>query len=643
MKQPTLMYLALDSESKGVVPYDGLLWMVSIRLNNNKPMLFENCNGLTVLPNDICNMLEDNNIVKVIQNALHDGVYLRMNCKRRNGKPVIIRNIWDTDQCERVIQGVQLPPIDRDKTVPPHIERLYKKHGSRLDYIQVRYGFIPSKKDLRTQFIDRPKGIPFSKELKDYAIGDVADLNPIRALQEFVLKREGLLDLAHLENKTTGKLIEMKVGGLGFDEDIWRNIAINNTIEYKKRVSMLPKSVKNWGSNQQVKAYFASIGINVPTYDDLPEVYLKSRNRTLAMFMYTKKLAKSVSSYGLNWLHGEYKNLKGEVEEGSGFVDPDGRIRCGIQQQVNTGRMSMFDPPLQTMPGVEKLTPVEKRVERLIAEQLGLRSIEMVPQHRRGFVPAKGKIFVKGDFSGQEIGIMAAASGEELWINAMKRGEDVHALTASLMYPEWQLVKERGCTFPKKCSCKEHKEMRETAKILNFMLAYGGGEQKFAKSTGLDWKQSRLIIKRYKQVIPKLTAYLEKNGKVSSNTGIAYSATPFRRRRILNGTEDWQMVNQGKNTPIQAAGADMLKLAMVSIPDKFFMPIVIHDEIVLEVPKAMAREAMRMLKQVMEKAADYCTGIKGLVKVEPVIAMNLMKDAGTKGYNLYGDRLKQAA
>jgi DNA polymerase I-like protein with 3'-5' exonuclease and polymerase domains len=84
--------------------------------------------------------------------------------------------------------------------------------------------------------------------------------------------------------------------------------------------------------------------------------------------------------------------------------------------------------------------------------------------------------------------------------------------------------------------------------------------------------------------------------------------------------------NIGKNNPIQAAGANMIKLAMISI-DREIAPLVlqVHDELVAEVKKTQAVKAMKHMEGVMNKAADYCTGVPGLIKVKPVIAMNLLK------------------
>ena len=245
----------------------------------------------------------------------------------------------------------------------------------------------------------------------------------------------------------------------------------------------------------------------------------------------------------------------------------------------------------------------------------------------QSFISRKGHRFVRGDFGGQELGIMAAASNEKIWIDAMLRGDDIHSLTASLLYAsEWQEASTKKCTFPKKCSCPGHKVLREYAKTLNFMLAYGGGSNKFAFLTGLSNFEARVTVLRYKKIIPKITLMLTTNGINALDTGETYSADPYKRRRVLIGEEEWHVRNQGKNSPIQMAGANMMKLAAISIPRKYYFAMPWHDEIILEVPTGEAKQAAKVLKKVMESSADYITSIKGLIKVNPIITTNLIKE-----------------
>lgn len=375
-------------------------------------------------------------------------------------------------------------------------------------------------------------------------------------------------------------------------------------------MAKLPKGI-NWNSPAQVKKFFMQKGIAISGYSELEDVYLATGNKMLGDFIYARELHKAVTSYGKNWF-------------AEGFVDGDGRIRSSINQIINTGRMSMSEPNLHQLPGEGNVDPKHKRVIELVT---GGKNNKLKWRHREAFIPAVGCRFVIGDFSGQEIGVMAAASGEKLWINALLRGDDVHGLTASMIdASDWKAGTLKGCKFPKKCECPVHKGLRKNAKINNFMMAYGGGADRLAENTGMNKLQARAYVGAHRRALPRLTNYLEKNGRKALETGVAYSASPYKRRRVLRAEENWQIINQGKNTPIQAAGADMLKLAIISLPESLPMVVNIHDEIVLEVPAKQAKQAAKILKQVMEQAADYVTGIKGLIKVEPRIQTNLMKE-----------------
>lgn len=597
-----MRYISLDIESIGLNPFDGKIWSLTIT-EGKKTTVYEDCFGLKKIPANVKKDLMDEKVCKIIQSSLFDCPYIEMNLGFK------IRNIWDTDLCETVIQGVKLSIKRKNIESGSMDDKLLRKHGTALKYLLPRYGFKEPNKNIRENFIDRPVGIPFTKEERKYMVDDTKDLPAIQKAQEYLLTRDELLEVALLENKVAERYHDMKVRGIGFDGKIWRTIAMDNIKELKKRLAKLPKDVSNWNSNQQVKQYFKNKGILIETYDDLDKIYLQTRNKVLGDFITTRELDKSVSSYGLSWFE-------------DGYIDPDGRVRCDCTQIINTGRVSKNNPNLQQLPGNGNSDPMRLRVLEMITGNK-----KKMPQHRRAFVPKPGHVFVIGDFSGQEIGVMAAASGEELWINALLRGEDVHGLTAFTINPtEWNRSTEKGCTFPKKCKCPGHKKLREPAKINNFMLAYGGGAQKFADFVGTDMVTASAYVAAHKRVIPKLTKYLYANGQNALATGVSYSADPYRRRRVLRGEEAWQIVNQGKNNPVQSAGASMIKLAMISLPWEFPIVLDIHDELILEISKKESKKAVNVLKQVMEQSADYITGIKGLIKVEPRIAMNLLKD-----------------
>src|SRR5690606_13898629 len=251
----------------------------------------------------------------------------------------------------------------------------------------------------------------------------------------------------------------------------------------------------------------------------IDEIYLQTKNKTLGDFIYAREYHKAVTSYGYNWFE-PYKDSEGRLKY---YVDPDNRIRCGIVQIINTGRNAMFDPNLQQLPGKGNIDYHHQKVMEIIRARN--KDKKQKWRHREAFVPKRGHVFIICDFSGQEIGIMAAMSNEKIWIDAMLRGEDIHSLTASLIQPsEWNAAKTKGCTFPKKCKCPLHIEKQEKENINNVMLAYGGGPQKLAKNTGMSEMAARMYCAAHKRVTPNLTRKLDQNGREAVATGLAYSA-----------------------------------------------------------------------------------------------------------------------
>lgn len=575
--------IGLDIESIGTEVVGGLVWSVAVQMPNRRLKIEMDCHGLYTITNELADLIEDDKVEKIIQNASFDVPYLFHNVRRDNGKPVNLQGfIWDTSLAEQVIQGLVMDRKADDD------DPFYQQHGTRLDLIMKRYRLnMKMRKDLVNRFIDRPKGKPFDKDEIAYMTGDVDKMDKLRYMQEKVLTRDKQMETVLLEMEFLRRvMIPQKINGIGFDTDFWVTNARAEKKEYDKRMRALPKAVENWGSEKQIKQFFKDQGLLIDSLSNLEDIYFKSPHPVLKKLIDTRDLNTAVTKYGENWVE---------------YVNPDGRVRPDVRQIIRTGRNSYSNPPLHGLP--------KEGIKRM------------------AIVPRKGYKLVGADFSGQEIGIMAAMANEKVWIDALLRGEDVHSLTAYIISPDqWKANASKGCTFPKKCKCKGHLAMRDPAKTNNFMLAYGGGPKKLMMKTGMSWFDAKLFCVKHKKAIPNLTKKLEQNAMLAVNTGETYSADPYKRRRVLVGSEKWHIENQGKNSPIQMAGANMMKLAAISIPSKYYVCLIIHDEIWLEVPSKDAKVAAKTLKLVMEQAADYITGIKGLIRVEPKIANNIMKD-----------------
>jgi len=445
-----MKFAAVDTESINLHPYNGTIWMVGWCLADCKVKIASDPNGLKQCPPALRVILEDPTICKVFHNFEHDGPYIELCWGVR------VVNVWDTMVCEKIIQGVSMP----DTKVS---DEWRQAHSASLKFTLPRYGFPSPNKDITKQFVNRPKGKKFTREENDYLVDDVQYLLPLRKAQEYLLTRDGQLETALLNNKFIERVSRMRVLGIGVDKQKWLEIAANNLAEYNRSLATLPKSVANWNSPAQVKEYFKQkygirflkmkngvperdkkTGKEIESFSELKNVFLKTRNPMLARYIIVRDMYSDATGYGTTWLY---------REDGSSTIDADGRIRASFDISKNTGRVSTSNPNLLGLP--------------------------RDGNQRSAIVPRKGHVFVIGDFAGQEIGIMAAASGEKLWIDALLRGDDVHALMGQMLSPErWKMATEKGCTFPKKCKCAKHKSIREPAKESNFLLAYGGGPSK---------------------------------------------------------------------------------------------------------------------------------------------------------------------
>jgi len=565
-------FIAIDIETTGLYPHpDSLIFCVAVNTGKSISLYEGKKDILKLKP-----ILEDPTICKIAHNAKFDTFWL----KRLYN--INVANIWCTRLMEQVILGDNLPRSNKD-------EQLKKSLSSSLKYTLSRYGLAElENKELGASFATRNRNAPLSVTEKKYALNDVRYLLHLQAMQERRLISLDLMRVANLENKLVERVVSIMSAGIGFNKSIWLDIAKQNHLKYMELMKRLPPSVENWNSPQQVKKYFNSVGIPVESLTDIEKLQPAYNNKVLNTFIEARSFYKNVTTYGAGWLE--------DIEKGN-TVDPDGRVRTDYEQILNTGRLASSHPNLNQTP--------------------------RVTEHRTAFVPAKGNVFIIADYSSQEICIAAAASGEELWIKAILRGEDIHSLTASMVIPNWFELSEPSCTFPKKCKCPKHQEPREAAKITNFTILYGGGESNISEKTGMPIRDSRKIVYKFKKSVPKLTRWLDANAKKAVDTRISFSADPFKRRRTLRDPEDWMLKNIGKNNPIQSCGANMIKLAMVSLDKKWQIILTEHDKLVLEVPKSKAKAACKELKGIMEKAADYCTGVPGLVKAEPKIANSL--------------------
>jgi len=263
------------------------------------------------------------------------------------------------------------------------------------------------------------------------------------------------------------------------------------------------------------------------------------------------------------------------------LVDPvTHRLHTTLHQLgAATGRLSSSDPNLQNI-------PIRSEVGRAI---------------RRAFLPATaGNVLMAADYSQIELRIFAHMSQDEQFIEAFRRGVDIHAFTARAVF---------GIGPDELISA----EARRRAKAVNFGIIYGISDFGLAQSAGMSRADAKQFIAGYFERFPKIKGYID--GVVQRARNQGYVTTLFGRRRYLPDLRShiYAMRSAAErmavNAPAQGTAADLIKLAMVRVDRAFTaaglraqLVLQVHDELVFDVPPEEVPTARGLVKEAMENA-----------------------------------------
>jgi len=256
-----------------------------------------------------------------------------------------------------------------------------------------------------------------------------------------------------------------------------------------------------------------------------------------------------------------------------------GRIHTSYNQTIaSTGRLSSTDPNLQNIP---------------IRTERG-RKI------RKAFIaPNDNYVILSADYSQIELRLIAAISGDETMIEAFKQNQDIHRLTAS---------KVLGIPFE-----EVTKEQRNNAKVVNFGIIYGVSAFGLSQQTTLTMAEAKEMIKNYFITYPRIKEYMDNTVIFGRENG--FVETMHGRRRYLREINSRNQMHRGIwervaiNAPIQGSAADMIKIAMLDIHQKFkkenlqsSMTLQVHDELVFDIHNSELEIAKNIIIHSMENA-----------------------------------------
>lgn len=264
------------------------------------------------------------------------------------------------------------------------------------------------------------------------------------------------------------------------------------------------------------------------------------------------------------------------------------------QTATSTGRLSSSHPNLQNIP-----------IRTAFSRQI-----------RKAFLPESGWLMVAADYSQIELRILAHLSQEPVLIQAYQQNEDIHTVTAKLVFEKEDISSDE----------------RRFAKTINFGVIYGMGAQKFARETGINPIDAKLFIERFNERYANVFAYLEKVKKEAIAYG--YVETILGRRRYFEftsnslrqlkgskledinlqklknlGQYDAGLLRSAANAPIQGSSADIIKIAMVQLHAvlrnyQARLLLQVHDELVFEVPPQEWSQLQPQIKSLMENAVS---------------------------------------
>lgn len=257
-----------------------------------------------------------------------------------------------------------------------------------------------------------------------------------------------------------------------------------------------------------------------------------------------------------------------------------GRVHSSFHQAVTaTGRLSSSEPNLQNI-------PVRNEAGRRI---------------RKAFIAETGYCLLAADYSQIELRLMAHLSQDATLLAAFANKVDVHTATAAEVF---------GTALDAVTS-----EQRRAAKAVNFGLIYGMSAFGLAKQLGCERKLAQHYIDTYFARYPGVATYMQQAKETAKLQG--YVETILGRRLYLpdinakNAAIRAYAERTAINAPLQGSAADLIKVAMIRVNDwltahcpqaKLIMQV--HDELVLEVPKANSEQVAVALKHHMESAAS---------------------------------------
>ena len=554
----TKEFLVLDTETTSTSPIDAELVGLSFSVQEHEayyvpiPPQREAAQRVLEIFRPV---YEDEHLLKIGQNLKYDLEVLHNYGIELRGQ------LWDTMIAHYLIQPELRHNMDymaeiylNYKTI--HIDELIGPRGKQQR----------SMRDLSPQ------------EVYEYACEDADITLQLKNTLEPELKKHECEDLFYqIEMPLMPVLAEMEMNGVCIDTDSLAETSKQLTqrmLDIERRIYELAGETFNIASPKQVGDIL---------FDKL-KIVEKAKKTKKGQYVTSEEVLQQLRHkheiVGLILDHRGLKKLLGTyIDTLPTLINPrTGHIHTSFNQTITaTGRLSSSDPNLQNIP---------------VRGEDG-------KEIRKAFVPEPGCLFFSADYNQIELRVMAHLSGDENMIEVFREGKDLHAATAANIY--------------KKPIEEVTRDERTKSKRANFGIIYGITVFGLAERLDIPRDEAKMLIDGYFETFPQVHDYMEKSKEVARQQG--YVTTLFGRRRYLpdinsaNATVRGFAERNAINAPIQGTAADIIKVAMIRIYQRFKqegikskMILQVHDELNFSVYPEEKEKVERIVIEEMQGA-----------------------------------------
>ena len=551
-------FLVLDTETTSTNPIDAELVGLSFAVKENEAFYVaipSNRQEAEKFVNIFKPLYENPKILKIGQNIKYDLEVLRNYGVELKGA------LWDTMIAHYLIQPELRHNMDymaetllNYKTI--HIDELIGPKGK-------------NQKSMR----DLPPTLVY-----EYACEDADVTLKLKNVLEPKLKESGVEHLFYdIEMPLVPVLAEMEMNGVCIDTDSLNEtskIFTNRMQELEQRIYELAGEQFNIASPKQVgDILFGKMKIIDKPKKTKTGQFVTSEE-VLMQLKHKNEIVEDILNHrGLKKLLGTY------IDALPKLINPrTGHIHTSFNQTITaTGRLSSSDPNLQNIP---------------IRGEDG-------KEIRKAFIPEPGCLFFSADYSQIELRVMAHLSQDENMMNVFREGKDLHAATAATIY--------------KKDINDVSRDERTKSKRANFGIIYGITVFGLAERLDIARDEAKQLIDGFFQTFPQVHQYMEASKQKAREKG--YAETVFHRRRYLpdinshNATVRNFAERNAINAPIQGSAADIIKVAMIRIFNRFKaegirskMILQVHDELNFSVYPEEKEKVERIVIEEMQNA-----------------------------------------